>query len=181
MSVSVKYKGAAIAEMAESGTKTLKTGGMYCEEDIIIEHTAGAAADPSLKRWELTVSTGYPASGAILTLMTDDWLKEHRTEPGLHVLVAPKAAWTGAINRLYFFYSSNTPYLTASSGTTYHSIAQFSHTNAPSNRNRTKALSSPVEDVGDIDIASDGALRVVATSSYQMAPGDYTVLAWIDR
>ena len=39
MSVAVKYKGNTIAELTESGTKTLKTSGKYCEADIVVENT----------------------------------------------------------------------------------------------------------------------------------------------
>lgn len=39
MSVTVKYKGSAIAELTENGTKTLKTSGKYCEADIVVENT----------------------------------------------------------------------------------------------------------------------------------------------
>ena len=46
MSVTVKYKGSAIAELTENGTKTLKTSGKYCEADIVVENTkdGGGAA-----------------------------------------------------------------------------------------------------------------------------------------
>ena len=39
MSVTVKYKGNAIAELTDNGTKTLKTSGKYCEADIVVENT----------------------------------------------------------------------------------------------------------------------------------------------
>ena len=39
MSTTVKYKGSTIAELTESGTKTLKTSGKYCEADIVVENT----------------------------------------------------------------------------------------------------------------------------------------------
>ena len=39
MSATVKYKGSAIAELTETGTKTLKTSGKYCEADIVVENT----------------------------------------------------------------------------------------------------------------------------------------------
>ena len=45
MSVTVKYKGSAIAELTENGTKTLKTSGKYCEADIVVENTKDAGAD----------------------------------------------------------------------------------------------------------------------------------------
>ena len=44
MSVTIKYKGNAIAELTENGTKTLKTSGKYCEADIVVENTKDAGA-----------------------------------------------------------------------------------------------------------------------------------------
>ena len=44
MSATVKYKGSTIAELAESGTKTLKTSGKYCEADIVVENTKDGGA-----------------------------------------------------------------------------------------------------------------------------------------
>lgn len=44
MSVTVKYKGSAIAELTENGTKTLKTSGKYCEADIVVENTKDSEA-----------------------------------------------------------------------------------------------------------------------------------------
>ena len=35
--LTIKYKGQPIVEMTESGTKTLKTAGKYCEGDISVE------------------------------------------------------------------------------------------------------------------------------------------------
>lgn len=39
MSVNVKYKNNSIAELTDTGTKTLKTAGKYCEADIVVENT----------------------------------------------------------------------------------------------------------------------------------------------
>ena len=36
--LTIKYKGQPIVEMTESGTKTLKTAGKYCEGDISVEY-----------------------------------------------------------------------------------------------------------------------------------------------
>ena len=36
--VTVKYKDTAIAELSDSGTKTLKTSGKYCEGDVVVEY-----------------------------------------------------------------------------------------------------------------------------------------------
>lgn len=37
--LSIKYKNAEIATLSASGTKTLKTKGMYCEDDITVQYT----------------------------------------------------------------------------------------------------------------------------------------------
>lgn len=39
MSATIKYKGGTIAELTETGTKTLKTSGKYCDADIVVENT----------------------------------------------------------------------------------------------------------------------------------------------
>lgn len=41
--LTIKFKGNTIVEMSESGTKTLKTAGKYCEGDITVEYTKGGA------------------------------------------------------------------------------------------------------------------------------------------
>ena len=38
----INYKGNPIAELSESGTKTLKTAGKYCEGDISVEYAKPA-------------------------------------------------------------------------------------------------------------------------------------------
>ena len=42
--VKLTYKGSTIAEMSESGTKTIKTQGKYCEGDIGVEYTKSGGA-----------------------------------------------------------------------------------------------------------------------------------------
>lgn len=44
MSVNIKYKNNSIAELTDTGTKTLKTAGKYCESDIIVENTKDSEA-----------------------------------------------------------------------------------------------------------------------------------------
>ena len=43
--LTIKYKGQPIVELSESGTKTLKTAGKYCEGDIIVEYVKPAGGD----------------------------------------------------------------------------------------------------------------------------------------
>lgn len=40
--LTVRYKGNPIVELSESGTKTLKTAGKYCEDDITVEYAKPA-------------------------------------------------------------------------------------------------------------------------------------------
>ena len=40
--LTIKFKGNPIAELSESGTKTLKTAGKYCEDDIKVEYAKPA-------------------------------------------------------------------------------------------------------------------------------------------
>ena len=41
--VTLKYKGATIGELSESGNKTIETAGKYCEADILLEYQKSAA------------------------------------------------------------------------------------------------------------------------------------------
>ena len=43
--LTIKYKGNPIAELSDSGTKTLKTGGKYCDADISVEYAKPAGGD----------------------------------------------------------------------------------------------------------------------------------------
>ena len=43
--LTIKFKGQPIVEMTESGTKTLKTAGKYCEDDISVEYAKPAGGD----------------------------------------------------------------------------------------------------------------------------------------
>ena len=40
--LTIKYKGQPITELSDSGTKTLKTAGKYCEDDISVEYAKPA-------------------------------------------------------------------------------------------------------------------------------------------
>lgn len=43
--LTIKYKGQPIVEMTDTGTKTLKTAGKYCEDDISVEYAKPAGGD----------------------------------------------------------------------------------------------------------------------------------------
>lgn len=55
--VTVKYKGNTIAEMSEEGTKTLKTSGKYCEDDITVSYVPPTPSAPPAKEVKSKVFT----------------------------------------------------------------------------------------------------------------------------
>lgn len=113
--VTVKYKGAVIATVDSSGTKTLETSGKYCEGDIAVEYakptpsgtksitengtydvTNFAAAEvdvqpTNFKQWTY-ISTGNNEETNIATLVPagDEWIKEHYADENLVICVKPK-------------------------------------------------------------------------------------------
>ena len=46
--LTIKFKGQPIVEISESGTKTLKTAGKYCEGDITVEYAKPAGGGGAL-------------------------------------------------------------------------------------------------------------------------------------
>lgn len=74
--VTVSYKGGTIAEMDGSGSKTLKTGGWYCEGDISVEYT------PRSRTYEVTLAH---VGGWTLLVDLDDDVLAHIDDPGLIV------------------------------------------------------------------------------------------------
>ena len=70
--LTIRFKGQPIVEMTESGTKTLKTAGKYCEDDISVEYAKPAGGDHTYQVGHavsvLEVNTGMFTSSAIGSL-----------------------------------------------------------------------------------------------------------------
>ena len=63
MSVNIKYKNNSIATMSDTGTKTLKTTGKYCEADIIVENTKDSGGGTQFGDYDIVqTGTTTPAS-----------------------------------------------------------------------------------------------------------------------
>ena len=71
--VTLTYKGATIAELSASGSKTLETAGKYCEADIELAYTKPSGGSP----WELIADT---TSDAIATVVTAEIPSAYQTE-----------------------------------------------------------------------------------------------------
>ena len=73
--LTVRYKGNPIVELSESGTKTLKTAGKYCEDDISVEYAkpagggGGEMFSSSASGWIPEYQVGHAVS--VLELNTD--------------------------------------------------------------------------------------------------------------
>lgn len=97
--VTLKYKGATIGELSESGNKTIETAGKYCEADILLEYIKSASGGGYAKKsgsfvldtdykYALAVTANY--SGSILVdtglkniyaifLYSEEWLNKTAT------------------------------------------------------------------------------------------------------
>lgn len=78
--VAISYAGAVIASLTDSGTKTLKTQGKYCEDDITIDYTKSGGGGVELA----TIS----ASGT-KTYYTDENMVAHEVNGSLISVNAP--------------------------------------------------------------------------------------------
>ena len=79
--VEIKYKGASIAALDASGTKTLKTAGKYCEDDITVSYTKSAApAETNHRRYVYDNPAAVSGSGNYITVVSgDETLKQVRS------------------------------------------------------------------------------------------------------
>ena len=69
--LTIKYKGQPIVELSESGTKTLKTAGKYCEGDISVEYAKPA---------------GGGGGGEMFSSSASGWIPEYQVGHAVSVL-----------------------------------------------------------------------------------------------
>ena len=69
--LTIKYKGNPIVELSESGTKTLKTAGKYCEDDISVEYAKPA---------------GGGGGGEMFSSSASGWIPEYQVGHAISVL-----------------------------------------------------------------------------------------------
>ena len=86
--VEIKYKGASIAALDASGTKTLKTAGKYCEDDITVSYTKSAVpAETNHRSYEYDNPVAVSGSGNYITVVSgDETLKRVRSLDTLLVI-----------------------------------------------------------------------------------------------
>lgn len=99
--VSIKYKGFTIAEMSDSGTKTLNTSGKYCEDNIVVQYeTTGGESDETVntKVVDFTVSK---ASGWVKLVTLDSEVLSHINDDTFNVLLVCKDAYSYVFYAIY--------------------------------------------------------------------------------
>ena len=69
--LTIKFKGQPIVELSDSGTKTLKTAGKYCEGDISVEYAKPA---------------GGGGGGEMFSSSASGWIPEYQVGHAVSVL-----------------------------------------------------------------------------------------------
>lgn len=179
MSVAIKYKGNSIAEMEESGTKTLNTSGKYCEDNFTIEYTAEEVGASDVRKW--TVNVTGEISGVYATILTDSWLAEHRADENLCVVMLPNFVLphTSGSNNQGVYLCTNKVRATDSAGVLYKSMSMYVHSNGAVNPRMRKYGLNNANDIGDLSITSAGVLRAISYGTYPLVAGEYTVMAFL--
>jgi hypothetical protein len=87
--VIVKYKGSTIAEMSSASTKTLKTSGKYCEDDITVSYDS-TVAEVKCKVYDITLEK---VGGWIKLVTLDTDVLEHINDTSFKVLLSINSAY----------------------------------------------------------------------------------------
>ena len=75
--VTLKYKGATISELSESGSKTIETAGKYCEADILLEYVkpqGGGVSSANLLK-DVAITRGFINTGGGINSQNADSLE----------------------------------------------------------------------------------------------------------
>lgn len=102
--VTIQYKGSTIAEMSESGTKTLKTSGKYCENDIYIQYEKAESPSGGTTNAKVIDFTIAKKSGWILLTTLDDEVLSHINDNTFNVLLCSRDAY---VYESYSIYRAN--------------------------------------------------------------------------
>lgn len=166
MSVSVEYKGNTIASMSESGTKTLKTAGKYCEGDINISYTA--ALSVPCKSYQVTVDADE--TGKTILTSSDSDIAAHKDDATFFVAVIPLFEYSDGLS---FRGGINTAHLLNSSDATYGYYARTTAAGANSFGFINKEASASSADIG---VTATGEVYVFATTTVVLRQGSYLVV-----
>lgn len=178
--INITYNGSAIAAMNESGTKTLKTGGKYCQNDIVVEYVkpmSGGATN--LKMFIYTIAANVSGKWQILVEANAD-IAEHLNDSSFGVawncLTAPSAQ-TSTRSGIY----TNAPMSLEMSDGSKVNYGYYTRTNSSAVGACAKLQNLPTVRTtvtGACYVATDGSISVYASSSYPLRVGTYQVVVW---
>lgn len=183
--VNVKYNGSAIAVLNESGTKTLKTGGKYCQSDIVVEYTkpesGGGGGGGSTNSKVFLHNVTSKVSGTWETLVPADAdIAAHLNDSTFGVAWNCLTAVAAQISTRSGIYTnapiswemsdgskSNHGYYMRTSSTGVGACAKLQ--NLPTVKTTTP---------GACYVATDGSVSVLGSSSYPLQVGTYQIVVW---
>ena len=177
--VEIKYKGASIAALDASGTKTLKTSGKYCEDDISVSYTKSAVpAETNHRHYEYDNPAAVSGSGNYITVVSDDeTLKRVRSLDTL--LVACRMSGTVSCVKSCLGTNALNTYPIINYINSCQSVLRY-NTDGVINENRTVNAVDDDTNItagsGRIYITPEGDLRIYGnTNSYPILAGKVTV------
>ena len=177
--VEIKYKGASIAALDASGTKTLKTAGKYCEDDIAVSYTKSAApAETNHRRYVYDNPTAVSGSGNYITVVSgDETLKRVRSLDTLLVV----CRMTGTVSCVKSCLGTNAPntYPIQTYISKCQSVLRYNTNGVINDNNTVNAVDDDTNITagsGRIYITPEGDLRIYGnTNSYPIPAGEIIV------
>ena len=177
--VEIKYKGASIATLNETGTKTLKTSAKYCEDDISVSYTKSAVpAETNHRRYEYDNPAAVSGSGNYVTVVSgDETLKQVRSLDTL--LVVCRMTGTASCVKSCFGMNKLNAYPISIAGTRCQSVIRYTAMGEVSENNTVNAVDDDTNiTVGSsrIYITPEGDLRIYGnTNAYPILAGEIIV------
>ena len=149
--------------------------------DSVNELPEAQPVDDRFRRWNITTSGAV--SNNRTALVADDWLRDHRQDADLVVVMVPKFTITadpsGTNNYLGIYVCSNRAMMANGAGELFLAFAPHTYKNTTLTwKARASTLvSSNATDIGSLEISDSGQLSALAYGTHLVAPGDYCVVA----
>lgn len=169
--VTINYKRDTIATIQGGGTKTLETGGKYCEGDITVDYVPEGAAEVKSKCYSMTLSSTQTGE-VVMNPNGDNDIAAHYTDSTFIVGVIRKTETD--VGGFLCAIGSNNNIRTGQ--TIYGSFAHATST-AVSWGNVTKAVSTASNrGAGSITVTSAGVISVYGSTSVPLNAGEYLIM-----